>query len=211
MKIDLEQQMAAMQQRLNELERSARQTRTRRTIWAVLFVLAAGTAMGAATWPANFQAGAPAKAADLNDYFNDLNTRLSATSPNVVPAGAVVFFALPSCPTGWTAYNNARGRVVVGASDGGIGTTVGTAIPSGAQPTHAHRWARFSSNANWWSFNDGGTEFQVINWTNGLNEGTGTGYFPFGPDSAPSTDTVYFTSSDPSGLAYVQLLACVKS
>lgn len=211
MNTDLEQQMAAMQQRLDELERSARQTRTRRTIWAVLFVLAAGSAMGAATWPANFQAGSPARAIDLNDYFNDLNTRLNTVSPAVVPSGAVVFFNLASCPVGWTAYASARGRVVVGVSDGGVGVTVGAPMPSGVAPTHAHRWARFSSAANWYSYNDGGTEFGVINWTNGLNEGTGATYFPFGPDSAPSTDTVYFTTRDESGLAFVQLLACVKS
>ncbi|MBM4781273.1 MAG: hypothetical protein GQE15_26610 [Archangiaceae bacterium] len=211
MNIDLEQQMAAMQQRLDELERSARQTRTRRTLWVVVVALAAGSAMGAATWPANFQAGAPAKAVDLNDYFNDLNTRVAAASPRVVPTGAVMFFNLGACPAGWTAFTPARGRTVVGLNSGGtLGTTVGNPIPNGVAPAHSHRWSRFSSAANWYSFNDGGVEFQVINWSNGLNEGTGTGYFPFGPDAVPGSDTHFFTTLDQSGLAYVQLLACSK-
>lgn len=211
MSTELEQQMAAMQQRLNELERATRQTRTRRTIWAVAFVLAAGTAMGAATWPANFQAGAPAKAAALNDYFNDLDTRLAAASPRVVPTGAVMFFNLSGCPMGWSVFTQARGRTLVGLNSGGtLATTVGTPIPNATAPTHGHRWSRLSSTGVWNSFNNSGTEFALINWNNGLNEGGGTGYYPFAPDAPPIADTIYFTSSDTSGLAYVQLLACSK-
>jgi hypothetical protein len=59
------------------------------------------------------------------------------------PAGAVVYFDLPSCPDGWSIYTQGRGRYLVGVpASGTIGGTVGTALtnlenrPTG-QHTHA--------------------------------------------------------------------------
>jgi hypothetical protein len=47
----------------------------------------------------------------------------------VAPGGAVMFFDLASCPAGWTAYENARGRSLVGLQGGGaLGATVGSAL-----------------------------------------------------------------------------------
>jgi hypothetical protein len=46
-----------------------------------------------------------------------------------VPAGAVAFFDLPACPAGWSAFDAARGRYVVGLPNGGaLAATVGTAL-----------------------------------------------------------------------------------
>jgi hypothetical protein len=42
------------------------------------------------------------------------------TIPGVgIPSGAVVFFDLVTCPTGWTAFTKANGRTVVGLNPGG--------------------------------------------------------------------------------------------
>jgi hypothetical protein len=61
----------------------------------------------------------------------------------VAPAGAVMFFDLASCPSGWSEYTAGRGRYIVGnPSAGTLGAAVGTALsdtenrPTG-QHTHA--------------------------------------------------------------------------
>ncbi|MCX7616024.1 MAG: hypothetical protein N2Z68_01385 [Patescibacteria group bacterium] len=49
--------------------------------------------------------------------------------PSVVPSGMVLFFNLPSCPSGWTELTSARGRYIVGLPAGGtLAATVGTAL-----------------------------------------------------------------------------------
>jgi len=61
-----------------------------------------------------------------------------------VPAGAVMFFNLASCPAGWTEFAALTGRVPVGAGGGTLGATVGTALGNqGARtitevPAHRH-------------------------------------------------------------------------
>ena len=46
-----------------------------------------------------------------------------------VPSGAVSFFNLDTCPTGWTALTEAQGRYLVGLPSGGTrAATVGTAL-----------------------------------------------------------------------------------
>src|SRR4051794_33055038 len=46
----------------------------------------------------------------------------------VAPAGAVMFFDLASCPDGWSSFDSARGRYLVGLPSGGTaGAAVGTA------------------------------------------------------------------------------------
>jgi len=64
----------------------------------------------------------------------------AAGSDATSPAGAVGFFALASCPSGWTAYAPAQGRYVVGLPAGGsLESTVGTALANGEnRPTGQH-------------------------------------------------------------------------
>ncbi len=46
-----------------------------------------------------------------------------------LPSGAVMFFNLSTCPSGWTDYSSAQGRYLVGKLPGGtLGATVGTAF-----------------------------------------------------------------------------------
>ena len=55
---------------------------------------------------------------------------------DALPSGAVAFYDLSSCPAGWTPYEAARGRYVVGVPSGGaMGAAVGT--PLGNQENRA--------------------------------------------------------------------------
>lgn len=63
------------------------------------------------------------------------------------PAGAVMFFDLPSCPAGWSELTGARGRVVVGLVSGGaLSGTVGTALTNLEDRTHTHDVDPVSTN-----------------------------------------------------------------
>lgn len=55
------------------------------------------------------------------------------------PAGAVSFFYRLACPTDWSAYEDAAGRVIVAANDGlPRGTLVGKPLSSGEDRVHTH-------------------------------------------------------------------------
>jgi hypothetical protein len=55
--------------------------------------------------------------------------RGAAGADAVAPAGAVMFFDQAACPAGWTAYDAARGRYLVGTPSGGAASAVvGTAL-----------------------------------------------------------------------------------
>ena len=60
----------------------------------------------------------------------------------VAPGGAVMFFDLAACPAGWTAFDAARGRTLVGLNNGGTrGGTAGTPLgdlEDRAVGQHAH-------------------------------------------------------------------------
>jgi hypothetical protein len=56
----------------------------------------------------------------------------AAGADAVAPAGAVMFFALATCPAGWTEYTAAQGRYVVGMPPGGtLEKTDGSALSDG--------------------------------------------------------------------------------
>lgn len=60
---------------------------------------------------------------------SDCRTSWPSGGGGEVPSGAVMFFNLASCPTGWTAVAGARGRYIVGLPSGGtLGGTAGTAL-----------------------------------------------------------------------------------
>jgi hypothetical protein len=135
------------------------------------------------------------------------------------PAGAVMFFNRPACPSGWTVMTAARGRYVVGLPAGGtLAGTAGSALtdlenrPVG-QHTHV-----------------------LIDPQHGHNASTGWGYdaaaisgtlrrplFGFRPDDTSNPD-VPVVASSATGMSvanagdvpgtnapYVQLLVCEKS
>ena len=79
--------------------------------------------------------------------FPDGTTQSTAVTPLAIPAGMVAFFAA-ACPSGWTAYASAEGRLLVGVPSGGtLEGTVGSPLGDLADrtitevPSHAHTGA----------------------------------------------------------------------
>lgn len=114
------------------------------------------------------------------------------------PTGAVMFFNLATCPTGWSELTAARGRYLVGLPSGGtLAGTAGTALgdlenrPTGA---HTHTIQAYSSGID--------TNFRIIWGTS--NNATGTPIQP--TDVLAPTGSVAGTNAP-----FVQLLACQKS
>jgi hypothetical protein len=86
-------------------------------------------------------------------------TRIGAVPYAVagVPRGAVMFFDLPTCPSGWELFPRGLGRYLVGV-DGGVGQVVGVALSTGESravgehshsvidPGHAHPYTYLAHN-----------------------------------------------------------------
>ncbi len=88
--------------------------------------------------PHEFESGTAILAEDFNDNFSalaeaidDNDERLGTLEGSVTsaPLGAVMFFNLEECPSGWSELEDARGRTIVGVN-GTAGTLLGeTGIP----------------------------------------------------------------------------------
>lgn len=65
----------------------------------------------------------------------------AARAADSIPAGAVMFFNLPGCPTGWAPLVSAQGRYLVGLPAGGtLAQGVGTALTTGEnRPVGQHK------------------------------------------------------------------------
>lgn len=131
-------------------------------------------------------------------------------TPSAVPTGAVMFFNLSSCPSGWTDYSSAQGRYLVGKLPGGtLGATVGTAftVDQENRPVgqHAH------------SITDLGHIHSVDTWSPGTgadrgNNLTNQAQRPINTASAVTGISVNATGTTVGTNApYIQLLACQKS
>jgi hypothetical protein len=153
----------------------------------------------------------------------DLNANFAYLATQTVPSGAVTFFNLAACPTGWTAYAPAEGRGVVGLVNGGtLAATVGTALAdqeNRATGQHSHT-VTDPGHTHAPDHADAGAFFVDT------SEGTGAGTTYY---DVPNTSTFYVfaaintTSSATTGVKvdeagtvagtnapYVQLLACQK-
>jgi hypothetical protein len=136
-----------------------------------------------------------------------------------IPSGAVMFFNLSSCPTGWSFLAAAQGRYVVGVALGGsIGTTVGTALSSGEnRPAGHHAHALFDDYNDAWVGYD--TTFKgIITGTLGTNPDSNR---LGGSSVSQSTRGFHYTQgatnqiAESGGVAgtpapYIQLLVCQK-
>jgi hypothetical protein len=79
-----------------------------------------------------FQPDAPALASEVNTNF----TNVAAFT---VPPGAVMLFDLAACPTGWSAFAEGTGRLLMGRPGAGtLKLTFGTALTGNTVPAHAH-------------------------------------------------------------------------
>ncbi len=161
----------------------------------------------------SFQDGQRLTAKELNANFQSLGQRLTAVeaAENATPSGAVMFFNLTTCPTGWTALAAAQGRYIVGlAADGGtLAGTDGTALsdledrPAGQ---HTHDITDPGHNH--------GLPFEI---PGGMYSGAGLQSQPEAVSTvATGTSTTGVTVNSFGSVAgtnapYIQLLACQKN
>jgi hypothetical protein len=131
----------------------------------------------------------------------------------VAPAGAIVFFDLASCPDGWSAFDAARGRYLVGLNEGGTaGATVGTRLldledrPTGRHthevidPGHVHAVGYDTEQLANTGNTIGGTRMQ-----GGTNSGSEDSDSAFTNISIAPSGAIFGTNAP-----YLQLLACRK-
>lgn len=110
-----------------------------------------------------------------------------------VPPGAVAFFARQegSCPAGFRPAQETSGRLIVGVAGGdAVGKLVGTPLENQEDRTHVHA---FSTTIE--------LPYKSISAANGGNDqGAAAKKYMDSGSSEPS----------PSGLPFIQLVACVK-
>jgi hypothetical protein len=133
----------------------------------------------------------------------------STVAPSV-PSGAVMFFNLTVCPSGWTELITAQGRYLVGLNPGGtLAGTDGAALsdledrPVGqhthtvTDPGHTHTIGQATSNSG----------------TNGSYVRSGTTYLQTQSTSSSSTGITIDQEGSVAGTnaPYIQLLVCQKN
>jgi|tagenome__1003787_1003787.scaffolds.fasta_scaffold20180934_1 hypothetical protein len=137
----------------------------------------------------------------------------SAGVDAVAPAGAVMFFDLAACPDGWSSFDAARGRYLVGLPSGGTaGAAVGTALsdqedrPTGQHthgvndPGHIHAVGYDTEQLANTGNTIGGTRMQ-----GGSNSGSENSDIAFTGITIQNAGLVAGTNAP-----YLQLLACRK-
>jgi hypothetical protein len=73
----------------------------------------------------------------------------AATGGSGVPSGAVMFFNLSACPSGWSPLAAGVGRYVVGVTNGAeVGVTAGTALSSGENRPAGHHYHALHTDKN---------------------------------------------------------------
>jgi hypothetical protein len=130
-----------------------------------------------------------------------------------VPAGAVMFFSLGSCPSGWSEFTSVRGRYIVGLPSGGtLAGTVGTALSdqenravgkhnhSIIDPAHEHTLPTRS-------IGDGSLASSM---PQGSSESSGS--IANDPINSATTDVTINDTGSVAGTnaPYIQLLSCQK-
>lgn len=211
----VEQRLEALQARLATLER-----RRNLSVLAAAVVVVAGLALAQPTGLITFAADTPARSSEVNDNFTYLNNRITTLDTRVttvnsalttslserLPAGTIAFFAATTCPTTWQVYGPLRGRTVVGLPSTGAVTSVGGVLDGGF-PLHAHEWARFDLQNDWYSWNITGGIQRIIDWNDGMDS-AGSGEYPLSVNAGLPLN--WFTATVETGMPYVQLLPCQK-
>lgn len=140
-------------------------------------------------------------------------------SPAGVPSGMIAFSA-STCPTGWSEYTSARGRVIVGLPSGGTSEgTVGTALTNLQNKTHTHTGPSHSHliQGNLWTTSTNSPVLGSI--LSGIDQPDSDGNFntlsyTTGLSSAPTATSgtgATGTASTSDVISYIQLYTCVKS
>jgi len=132
-----------------------------------------------------------------------------------VPAGAVMFFNLETCPAGWIVLPGAQGRYLVGLTAGGnLGMQVGTALKNQEERTvsqHTH------------AVTDPGHSHTVYSVVDKNTGGQSGGSQPYFRRMQTATDQTSITKTGTTGITvqpegevrgttapYLQLLVCQK-
>jgi len=125
------------------------------------------------------------------------------------PAGAVAYFDLATCPSGWSELTAARGRTIVGVPLGGtVGGTqesplsdlearqhvhsYSASVTTTAAGVHDHVWAAINqvgSDVQWTSYDVSGNLMLAFVWGNGIGN-EGSGIYPL----AGQPNTTYYTT-----------------
>jgi hypothetical protein len=126
-----------------------------------------------------------------------------------IPTGAVMFFNLSSCPSGWSELISARGRYVVGLPSGGtLAGTVGTALSNNEnRPVGQH--THTASGASHDHYYQMPVSYVGVSSGSSYNVPTGTG------STNTSASAVSVTVDNAGSVAgtnapYIQLLTCQK-
>lgn len=148
---------------------------------------------------------------------------------DVAPSGAVMFFNLNSCPSGWNELTDAQGRYLVGLPDGGtLGATVGTALTDSENrsvgshshsysdpghshaindPGHFHYTASVLRRGGTWGDQNGSPAY-ASNSIGAYTDRRGTG---IGVNPRTTGITINPTgATDGTNAPYLQLLVCEK-
>lgn len=180
-------------------------------------------------------------ASEVNENFAALRAEIEALQSGGagIPAGAVMAFDRSTCPSGWSVFEEARGRFIVGLPDGGTlaGTAGGDPLsdlevrahthsvnldPVFTTPAgdHTHLWAEMVPGRIW----EDGAGTVIIDWTDGMDT-AGADFYPIGVST--TTSRQFFTdsssdhthqvdvgasdsSADSAELPVLQLLVCEK-
>ncbi|MDP3233156.1 MAG: hypothetical protein Q8N26_10310 [Myxococcales bacterium] len=126
---EVTQQLEELRRELEQLKR--RSTRPRWVLPVVASLVVAGVALAQPAL-STFQPDAPALAAEVNGNF-------TSVAAFTVPPGAVMLFDLAACPTGWSAFAEGTGRLLMGRPGAGtLRQTFGTALTGNGVPVHGH-------------------------------------------------------------------------
>ena len=166
----------------------------------------------------NVGIGTTSPGSTLDVQGGNINTsgKLQESGNSLLPAGAVMFFNLASCPTGWSALAAAQGRYLVGEPSGGtLAGTDGTALgdledrPVGQHSHSITDKSHYHGAGN-------GMEFSTQNSSPNSNCSNGnTSGQNYVLDTAPSftgiTGTNPYGSVAGTNAPYIQLLVCQKN
>ena len=155
--------------------------------------------------------GSPATGSVLTSDASGLATWQASVS---VPLGAVMFFNLPSCPSGWSELAAARGRYVVGLPAGGtlagangspLGNLedrpVGQHTHAVSDPGHSH-----TTDIPSWNAMNGGSWGFLRAWSY-----TGSTTYPTAVTASTGISIASAGSTPGTNAPYLQLLACQKN
>lgn len=142
-------------------------------------------------------------------------------SPQVIPAGAIIFYNGTSCPSGYTIVSGARGRMIVGLpASGTLAGTVGSALTNLATRTittvaaHTHTGGTYQADSGGAhthtvpGSNTVGGEQNVVSPIGGDSRATSGGNI--GTHTATGSSASSGSASVDVTMPYIQYLICSK-